>query len=321
MNNGAVVRHGLRARRSTAGWLGLICGIGLLAGCTSSATAAPAGVTAPAISPSKPCGSAAAAPVTYAHVIWIWDENYSIDKIIGSADAPYINALARECGMATNYTGLTHPSGPNYIAATSGALHAAQDDCTPTMCPDPDVSLFEQVKTWKSYAEGEAANCDAGYDGDNYDVNHNPPAYYTRIRAACLQQAVPAGTVTSGPLAEDLAHNTLPQFSFIAPNLIHDMHNGTIQQGDTYLSQLIPAIVASPAYQAGSTAIIFTFDEGETTDTLTFVAVSPSITPGTVTAEAFNPYSLLRTTEEMLGIPTFLQNAGSAASMRNAFHM
>ena len=273
------------------------------------------------ITAAAPCGSTASAPPTYAHVIWIWDENYSIDKIIGSPAAPYINTLAHACGLATNYTGLTHPSGPNYIAATSGAIHAAENDCTPTSCPDRDVSLFEQVSSWKSYAEGEPTNCDPGYDGDNYDVNHNPPVYFTRIHAACLNQAVPAGSITSGELAHDLAANTLPQFSFIAPNLIHDMHNGTIQQGDTYLSQLIPAIVESPAYQAANTAIFFTYDEGETTNQLTFIAVSPSVKPGTVTTAPFNPYALLHTTEEILGVTTYLQNAATAPSMRAAFNL
>lgn len=311
-----------RSRWRRAG-LALLCGA-VAAGCTTTAATpgtAPSTIPAAATANTTPCGRNATPPMVYAHVIWIWDENHSIDTIIGNPDAPYINALAKECGMATNYTGLTHPSGPNYIAATSGALGAAQNDCVPADCPDGDVSIFEQVTSWKSYQEGEATNCDGRYDGDNYDVNHNPPVYYTRIRAACLQRAIPSGSLTAGQLAQDIADNTLPAFSFIAPNLIDDMHNGTVQQGDTYLSQLIPAIVAGPGYQAGNTAIIFTYDEGETIDQIPFIAVSPSTKPGTVTNQKFDPYSLLRTTEEMLGVGTFLRNAENADSMRSAFNM
>ncbi|NMI02277.1 alkaline phosphatase family protein [Pseudonocardia acidicola] len=281
----------------------------------SGAPPAPPGAAA------SPCGRTSTPPATYAHVIWIWDENYSIDKIIGNPAAPYINQLAVQCGLATNYSGLDHPSATDYVAATSGAIHAGQGDCVPAQCPDPDPSLFEKVSSWKSYSEGEPTNCDGGYDGNGYDVNHNPPVYYSRIRAACLTRAVPLGSPTAGELADDLARNTLPQFAFIAPNLTHDMHDGTISQGDAYLSRLIPAIVDSPAYRAGDTAVFFTYDEGETTNRLTFIAVGPSVRPATRAAQPFDHYSLLRTTQELLGVGPLLQNAAAAASMRAAFNL
>ncbi len=48
-------------------------------------------------------------------------ENHSFGDIIGNtAQAPYLNSLAAECGLATNYHNISHPSLPNYIAATSG---------------------------------------------------------------------------------------------------------------------------------------------------------------------------------------------------------
>lgn len=66
------------------------------------------------------CGTTATAP-TYTHVIWIWMENHSLGDIIGNtSQAPYLNSLASECGLATNYHNITHPSAPNYLAATSG---------------------------------------------------------------------------------------------------------------------------------------------------------------------------------------------------------
>ncbi len=43
----------------------------------------------------------------YRHVSWVWMENHSASSIIGSGQAPYItpyiNGLARSCGLATNY--------------------------------------------------------------------------------------------------------------------------------------------------------------------------------------------------------------------------
>jgi phosphatidylinositol-3-phosphatase len=53
------------------------------------------------------------------------------------------------------------------------------------------------------------------------------------------------------------------------------------------------------------------------------IVASPSTQPGTSSAAAFSHYSLLRTTEEMLGIAQFLGHAGDTgtASMRAAFHL
>ena len=49
------------------------------------------------------------------------------------------------------------------------------------------------------------------------------------------------------------------------------------------------------------------------------VVISPYTPPGTRSAALFNHYSLLRTTEEPLGIETLLGRAARAESMRPAF--
>ncbi len=64
--------------------------------------------------------------------------------------------------------------------------------------------------------------------------------------------------------------------------------------------------------------LIVTWDEDDSNQVATIV-VSPYTTPGTKSGTAFTHYSLLRATEELLGISTFLGNAASARSMRSAF--
>jgi len=278
---------------------------------------------------SGPCGTLTGAhPAQYAHVIWIWMENHPYNEIIGSSQAPYINSLGSKCALSQQaaYDSPFAPSAPNYIAATSGRDESSSNspganDCDPASCPDGDVSIFEQVTSWKTYSEGEPTNCDPGFDGNAYDVNHNPAVYYTRIHAACLNNAVPLGTLSSGALVSDLNNNTLPQFSLIDPNLNDDMHNGTIAQGDTYLSQLIPLITSSAAYRTGNTAIFLTWDENEGGVGIPFIAINPYITPGLKFSGNFTHFSLLRTTEEMLGISPYLQNASSAPSMRSTLNL
>src|SRR4051812_16918060 len=57
-----------------------------------------------------------------AHVAVLVLENRSYEQVIGSAGAPYINRLARRGALATRYYAIAHPSLPNYIALTGGAV-------------------------------------------------------------------------------------------------------------------------------------------------------------------------------------------------------
>ena len=102
----------------------LMAAVPLLLGTTAAVTAASgsAAMVSPATA-SGPCGTLTSPP-TYTHVVWIWMENHSYSSIIGSSQAPYINSVATECGLATNYHNVSHPSLPNYVAATSGLAYS-----------------------------------------------------------------------------------------------------------------------------------------------------------------------------------------------------
>jgi phospholipase C len=247
-------------------------------------------------------------------VVWIFMENHSYDSVIGAPDGPYINSLAGECGLATNYHNVTHPSLPNYISATSGLNLASLDpftgDCDPTgVCTTNTESIFAQGESWKAYEDSMPSNCHRS-DAGNYAVRHNPPTYYTTL-TGCTTNDVPYDQ-----LARDLAGGALPAFSFITPSLINDMHNGTLADGDTWLAHNLPNLVGSPEYRDNSTVIFLTWDEGEggssndcasnTTDVGCHVAalvISPSTAAGTRSAQLFNHYSLLATAGEILGLP------------------
>jgi phosphatidylinositol-3-phosphatase len=296
--------------------------------------AAIAGITAATSVSAKaagPCGTLTTAP-TYKHVIWIWMENHSYSDIIGSSQAPYINSVAGECGLATNYHNLSHPSLPNYIGATSGlgsmSLKTFDSDCSPSKkCSTSAASIFGQGETWKAYEESMPSNC-ANSNSGEYAVRHNPPPYFTTL-TGCATNDVPYTQ-----LATDLANNALPAFSFITPNLIDDMHDGTIADGDTWLSSNLPAILNSAAYTSGTTAVFITWDEGtggkngeacatNTTDASCQVAtivLSPSTPAGSTSGTLFNHYSLLGTAEQLLGLPA-LGQAASATTMTAAFNL
>lgn len=252
--------------------------------------------------------------------MWIWMENESYQSIIGSRSAPYMTQLAHGCGTAADYEAVTHPSLPNYIAATSGDTWGIADDSPPSAHPIGRASLFGQLSeahmTWRSYEESMSVNCDLSSSGE-YAVKHNPAAYYTRIRTDCARWDVPLSA-----LAAALRRNRLPSFSFVTPNLCDDMHDCPVATGDAWLRRWVPKILGSASYRSGSMVVFVTFDEG--TDSANHVAtivVSPATPPGTRSGERFDHYSLLKTTEQLLGLHTYLARARDAASMRAAFHL
>src|SRR5438105_1492486 len=154
-----------------------------------------------------PCGTKTGPPATYAHVIWIWMENHSAGQVVGSRSAPYITSLAKSCGLAADYTAITHPSLPNYIAATSGDTQGIADDAPPAAHPLAVASIYSQVKaagmTWRDYEESAPANCPLNNSGQ-YAVKHDPAPYYTGIRGDCQQWDVPLGTTSAGRLVDDI---------------------------------------------------------------------------------------------------------------------
>jgi hypothetical protein len=286
-------------------------------------------VTPLAEAASAPCGTTTVAHTSYRHVLWIFMENHSYGDVIGSPSAPYTNNLAKTCGLATNYHNITHPSLPNYIAATSGLpmsqLGTFTSDCSPSAsCSTKASSIFSETPSWRAYEDSMPTACDKTNAGE-YAARHNPPPYYSTL-SGCAKHDLPYSRLSS-----DLANNQLPAFGFVTPNLIHDTHDGTVAQGDTWLSQHLPPILNSTAYRTGTLVVFLTYDEGEngsssdcatnTTDVgchVMTIVMSKSTPKGKRSGKLFNHYSLLRTTEEILKLP-LLRQAKTANSMRSAF--
>src|ERR1700758_3139602 len=88
------------------------------------------------------------------HVFIIMMENTGFDTLIGNPNAPFPNAAAANYGLASNYYGVTHPSQPNYIAATSGSTNGVADDNDTTIDVANIVDQLEaNRKTWKAYMQ------------------------------------------------------------------------------------------------------------------------------------------------------------------------
>jgi len=269
------------------------------------------GGAAPFPSSSHPCGVTSTAPA-WQHVVWIVMENKAASQVMGSSGAPYLNGLAGACGAATSFFAESHPSLPNYIAMTSGSTQGITDDAAPSSHQLGVPSIFSQLGgDWRALQESMPANCAKANSG-SYAVRHNPAAYYTNIASACAMQDVPLGATP------DIS----ARFTFITPNLCSDMHDCSVSQGDGWLAGWVPRILDSPEYRSGTTAVFITFDEDDhsANNHIATVVVAPSTPAGTVDATRYDHYSLLRTTEEMLGLMP-LGSAMSAPSMRGGMHL
>jgi phosphatidylinositol-3-phosphatase len=306
---------------------GAVVASSLLATGTGAAQAADPSAVAVTTSTIGGCGTATTAPpATFDHVVWILYENKSHNQVIGSSDAPYLTSVARDCAEATDWHDLSQTSLTNYIAMTSGSLGSNGEitsNQAPSVWPQSSVSLFEQLGTQaRELAESMPSNCYMKGAGD-FVINHTAMQYYTRInQTLCQTNAVPLAATP------DLS----AKFTMIIPNKLHDMHRtpGTttvsarVRAGDDWTSGYLPKVLASPEYQSGRTVVILTWDEAtKRTPIVPFIVISPYVTSGARVGTSYNHYSLLRTTEDMLGISTYLGHAAdsSTGNFRRDFNL
>ena len=243
------------------------------------------------------------APRRFAHVVWIQTENHDYPAVVGNKDAPYVNALAADCGLATNYHSVTLGDGnANYFALSAGQTFGITKNADPATTTYRGPSLFSQLGgNWRTLAEDEPKPyCQLG-NVDQYHSRHTAAVYYADLRPICASHVVP---LTGAP---DLS----AAFTWIIPGLCHMMHNGpgctsnaaATRTGDDWFRHEIPVLVNTPQYRAGNTLIVITCDEGDKTNHITTLVLSPYTRPGTRSALPFTHYSTLKTTEELLGLP------------------
>jgi phosphoesterase family protein len=286
---------------------------------------------------SQPCRGAAE-PARYEHVIVFWLQNQPPSRVYGAPDAPYLNSLARGCATATNFHWVWHASFPPITSGEGKTL--ARGCSSPTLpgCVLASDNIFLQVRasggTWRAYVEDMPSNC-SSTGSRLYSPIHNPPLYYSSISADCRAWDVPLGTTESGAFLSDISNDTLATYTVVVPNLCHDSHDCSLETADGWVNTWITRIVSSKTYDRGTTAIFITWDDSGTdppqVDDCTlsdapdclvpFYVISPSVRPGTIVSERLTMYSLLRTTEEQLGITTILGAAANAPSLRPLFRL
>jgi acid phosphatase len=296
------------------------------------------GAPAPSDGPSMSSG-----PYLFPAVWTIIMENHDRNQILTSTDATYIQTLASTYAQAASYTTLGSPSLPNYIEMTCGCSSAHQlvgSLDTPANLLliainnlFGETSLGGQLQTagvsWRAYAADSATgstlgNCAPSNTGE-YVSRHMPFIYFkdvfgtgTNAGPICTSRVRVFGDPVgkTGDFYSDLAAGTYA-YQWITPDLIENMHDGTIADGNLFLSRVVPEIQKSAAYQAGG-VIFITWDEGSSTSNQAlFIAVSKRAKMGYQSPTAFGHPNFLATIEDIYK----LDRLGTAVGVPNMMEL
>ncbi len=241
----------------------------------------------------------------FSHIYVLVMENREYGSIVGSANAPYLNGLIAQYGLATNYDAVAHPSEPNYFALFSGSTQGITNDSRYDL---PGANLVDQLtahqKSWRVFAQNLPLGCytgmtaSGGPDGSgSYARKHEPAISFTDISGDAPRCADIANFSAFDPSAAD--------FEMIVPNLCNDMHDCSVATGDTFLKGFVPTITSSSAFKDGGVLFI-TWDEG-TSDIgggghVATLVIGPGVKTGFASSVAHDHYSLVRTIEDAWGL-------------------
>lgn len=280
----------------------------------------PSPTTSPTVSTS-PSPSTSVTPLSTGidKVLVVMEENHSLTEM--ESGMPYLYSLAKQYGYATDYTAITHPSEPNYVAITFGStMGDTVDHSTAVSYAGPTVfgQALAAGRTARVYAESMPSPC-LTTNASPYYVKHNPWPFAGNERTACQSGDVPLGTTTSGVLHSDVVNGRLPSVGMIVPNICNDAHDCSLATADGWLKQWLPQILNGPDFTSGRLAVVVTADEDDRNSgnkVLTAV-LHPSL-HGKVVSTALTHYSLTGFIDQVLHASP-LRNAATAPSFATAF--
>jgi hypothetical protein len=249
------------------------------------------------------------------HVFVVMMENEDYADIIGNSAAPYLNSLLAKGTNLTNMYATAHPSDENYTAFAAGTTGTQEGNTTTAELDNQQIGdlIGNAGGTWRSYTQDSNGPCDRGSQ-DTYTIDDTPFINFKDVsdnQASCQEHEQPLTQ-----LPTDLAQtSTTPTYSWFEANDCDDMEGCGITAGDTWLSQTVPTIFTSPAWTKQRSLLIITWDE-DAADGQADLQKIPTLvlgSQGTVkqgfsTDQRYTQYSLLRTIEAGLNLPSLTEN-------------
>src|SRR3989454_3569557 len=271
------------------------------------------------------------------HIVFIILENHPLSTVTCSGCAPYMMSLGNLYANSTNYVGPVsstwNPSLPNYLGLVSGQTWGCTSDPPPTSggcvtapwtCSNPCnvIDRFSKAGvSWKGYMEGmpgsDICNGNGGSDGGtDYVAHHDPFVYFGNVvnNSTRCSLVVPSGSsggatscgasVTTSVISNMVAdlNGTAPNFSWVTPNTIDDSHDCGVQQANSWLSIVVPAMLTTKTFETDASAtVVITFDEPTTgaygTTPVYFVVAGPGAKLHYTSSNKFRHLNLLATIE------------------------
>ena len=257
-------------------------------------------------------GSANGAPRSvpqFEHVLVIVLENQSQAQVIGNRHAPRLNALAKRYAVLSRYSGVAHPSLPNYLALISGSTHGIRNDCTTCVIAARNLAdtLEHAHLDWKAYAEGLPRVGFAGAYAGLYAKKHMPFLHFRNVLENPARRKL---VVPLGQFSRDVAGGRLPAFSLIVPNLCHDMHSCPVATGDAWLGHFLSPLLRSSNLARSVVFVITDETSGPRPDgVVPALALGPLVARGSKYSVPLSHYGLLRTIEDAWGLPRLGRSA------------
>jgi phosphatidylinositol-3-phosphatase len=219
-----------------------------------------------------------------------------------------------------------------------------------TSVPLPEDQWTVPLSSHSGLLASGSVNAYNGSNQFNYAAKHNPMVFFTDTNGG--DNATPSNPLSTHyaplqQLAADLANGTVADYNWITPDQYNDMHTAltggfegltgdaaNIKQGDNFVSQIVPLIMASNAYKEHGVIILW-WDESESdgaagdnaddfNHTVGEIVISPRAHPnvnGLPYASSINytHSSDLRTMQEIFRVGPFLGDAANATDLSDLF--
>ena len=229
-----------------------------------------------------------------AHVVVVVEENHTLAQVVASGNAPYLTIVAKSGALFTHAFSVMHPSQPNYFALLAGLTNTNGDGCPargiPAGAPNLASELLAAHFTFAAYSEALPSAGWMGCAAGAYGQKHAPWTHFTNIPQTLHR-----------PLAALKSFDALPTVAFIVPDVDDDMHDGSVKEADDWAeAHLTPLLKWAATHD---TLVVFTWDEGyDLPNSIPTMFVGPMIRAGRY-SERIDHFNVLRTIEDMYGLP------------------
>jgi acid phosphatase len=263
-------------------------------------------------------------PKHFRHVVIVVLENEGRDPALND---PYLNGLASQGALFTQFRGLFHNSYPNYLAMVGGRefpvsrLDSDLQITVPSGLHGESQTIVDRISDARNYAENYPSDQGSRAASSGLYVRRHVP-FATFPDTSGPRQLVSVPDNPDDPDHQfflDAQTDSFPRYAFYSPNLRNDGHDGGLATASPWLAKFVERFRHTPV--AGTTLLVVTFDESaqrESSNLIYTVFLGDMVKPG-VYDQPLNHYNVLRTIEDNFGVRTLADGDGGAVTIEGVW--